>query len=321
MSISGYLTRRFLFLIPTLIGTTFVIFILLKIAPGDPVDLVAGPYASPQVREQIRAELGLDQPWPVQYARWLARAARGDLGKSIELRGRDVLEIILARFRNSLILAAGAGLLAVILGVGLGVVSALYQDSFLDRAFLSFSLFGLSLPAYWLATVMVYLFAVKFGLFPTGKMYSTTGTGGFGDLLWHLTLPALVGAVVPAALIARLARTAMLEVINQNFITVARAKGLKERTVLFQHALRTALPTISNMVGLQIGYLLLGSAVFVEIVFNWPGLGMQIFSAIRNRDLPMILGIVLFTAIVFLLINLLVDILHHILDPRVADYG
>jgi peptide/nickel transport system permease protein len=171
------------------------------------------------------------------------------------------------------------------------------------------------MPAYWLSLVLIYVFAVKTGWFPTGQMHSLSGSGGLGDLLWHLVLPAVAAAVAPAAVISRVARAAMLEVISQDFLTALRAKGLSERRILYSHAVRNALPTIVTMSGLQIGYLLLGSALFVEMIFEWPGIGRATYDAVTARDFPLVSGVVLISTVVFVVINLFTDLLFTILSP------
>ena len=206
--------------------------------------------------------------------------------------------------------------MAVVFGLIFGVISALKQNSIFDRLILFVSLFGLSMPAYWLGLVLIFLLVVKVQWFPSFGMYSPVGGGGVVDLLRHLALPAVAGSTVAMGIIARVTRSAMLEVLNQDFITGLRAKGLSEPAI-WKHALRNALPPITTMVGLQLAYLLLGSQIFVEIIYSWPGIGLQTFTAVFNRDITMIQGIVVLSTVVFVFINLLVDVLYLILNPRV----
>ena len=310
-----YVAHRLLFLAPVLIGATIVVFVLVRLAPGDPTQTLLGPNATEEAREALRLKLGLLDPLYAQYWNWLRLALQGDLGISIEMQS-PVLHVAIERFKNTLILGGASGLLGLVLGIAVGVVSAVRQNGWFDRSVLFVSIFGISLPSYWLSVVLIYLFAVKLGWFPTGQMYSVRGDQDLLDLLWHLVLPMLAGFVVPAALIARFARTAMLEVLGRDFLTGLRAKGMPEWRVLYHHAFRNALPPIVSMSGLQIGYQLLGQMLFIEIVFGWPGIGFQIYNAVGARDYPMIAGIVLLATVVFVLINLLVDICSAMLDPR-----
>lgn len=313
-----YIALRLLFLVPVLIGATIVVFVLVRLTPGDPTQTLLGPNATEEAREALRQKLGLLDPLYVQYGNWLGLALAGDLGISIEMQS-PVIEVALERFKNTLILGGASGLLGILLGIAAGVISAVRQNSWFDRSVLFISIFGISLPAYWLSVVLIYLFAVKLGWFPTGQMYSVRGDQGLGDLLWHMVLPVMAGFVVPAALIGRFGRTAMLEVLGRDFLTGLRAKGMPEWRVLYQHAFRNALPPIVSMSGLQIGYQLLGQMLFIEIVFGWPGIGFQIYNAVGARDYPMIAGIVLLATVVFVLINLLVDVCSAMLDPRAGS--
>jgi peptide/nickel transport system permease protein len=307
---------RLLLLVPVLLGATVVVFVLAQLAPGDPTQTLLGPNATEAAREALRVKLGLNDPLIVQYGRWLWLALHGDLGNSIEMRV-PVVQIVAERFVNTLILGLVSGLIGLLVGVTVGVVSAVKKDSVFDRLSLFVSLLGVSLPGYWLSVVLIYVFSVDLDWFPTGQMYSSTGERGLVDLLHHLVLPTLAAFVVPAALIARFARTCMLEVIAQDFATGLRAKGLPERRVLYQHVLRNALPPIVNMSGIQIAYQILGQMLFIEVVFSWPGIGFQIFSAVASRDYPVMAGIVLLASTVFVLANLLMDVVSNLLTPRV----
>jgi peptide/nickel transport system permease protein len=314
-----FIVLRALLLVPVLVGASLVVFILITLAPGDPTATLLGPNASDEAREALRERLGLNDPLNVQYGNWLALVVQGDLGTSIEMQA-PVLDVAIEKFLNTLILGAAGAILGCFLGIAAGVISAVHQNSLVDRFILLASIFGISMPPYWLSIVFIYGFAVHLGWFPTGQMYSVGGDQGLLDLLWHLALPAIAAAVVPATIMARVSRTAMLEVMRQDFITGLRAKGLPERAVLYRHAFRNALPPIVSMTGLQVGYLLLGSALFVEIVFTWPGLGLQTYNAIGARDFPMIAGIVLVSTLIFVIMNLIVDVCCAWLDPRVRTH-
>jgi peptide/nickel transport system permease protein len=309
-----FVALRLLFVVPVLIGATIVVFVLIRMTPGDPTQVLLGPNATEAAREALRVELGLDQPIYVQYGKWLLLALRGDLGTSIEMQ-TPVIRVVLERFGNTLILGGFSSVIGLIVGIAGGVFSAMWKNSIFDRITLFLSVLAVSIPGYWLSVVLIYFFAVRLGWFPTGQMYSVTGDRGVADLFWHLALPALAALVVPAALITRFARTAMLEVINQDFATGLRAKGLPEWRV-YLHIFRNAMPPIVSMSGIQIGYQVLGQMLFIEIVFSWPGIGFQIYSAVGSRDYPMLAGIVLLSSLVFILINLGMEVLSTLLTPR-----
>ena len=311
---TNFILFRLVLIVPIVLGATIVVFAIVQFAPGDPAQAVAGRYASQEEVDKLARELGFRDPIVQQYIRWLGNAVTGDLGISLEEKSA-VFPILIERFGNTLILAAASGFIAVVLGVGLGVIAALRQNSILDRVILFVSLFGLSMPAYWLGLVLIYLLVVKVQWFPSFGMYTTVGGGGVLDLLKHLALPAIAGSAVALGIMARTSRSAMLEVLRLDFMTGLRAKGLSEPAV-WRHAFRNALPPITTMVGLQLAYLMLGTEIFVEIIFSWPGIGLQTFTAVFNRDVTMIQGIVVATTIIFVLMNLMVDIMVLILNPR-----
>ena len=301
-------------LVPIVLGATIVVFAIVQVAPGDPAQAVAGRYASQAEVDKLAEELGFRDNIVIQYGRWIGNAVKGDLGMSLEEKS-PVFPILIERFGNTLILAAASGFLAVVVGVSIGVIAALKQNTIFDRLILFVSLFGLSMPAYWLGLVLIYLLVVKVHWFPSYGMYMSVGGGGVVDLLKHLALPAFAGSAVAAGIIARTARSAMLEVLRLDFMTGLRAKGLSEPAV-WRHAFRNALPPITTMVGLQLAYLMLGTEIFVEIIFSWPGIGLQTFTAVFNRDVTMIQGIIVATSVIFVLMNLGVDILVLLLNPR-----
>lgn len=315
---AAFLIRRILFLIPVLLGGTGIVFILIQLAPGDPIDVLMGVFSSPEAREALREKYGLNDPAYVQYFRWLSQVLQGDWGISIQQRV-PVLPLVLEKFWITLLLTGAAGSFAVIVGVGAGIVSAVKQNTWIDRSILIVSVFALSMPAYWLGLIFIYVFSVQLGWLPTGGLRSFIGPKTTLDVIEHMIMPGIVAGLTPAAIIARVARAAMLEVMRLDFMTALRAKGLSESTVILRHALRNAMPTIVNMTGLQIGYLILGAALFVEIIFSWPGLGLEIYKSVIGRDMPMMLGLVLFSTFVFVILNLLVDICYRIINPRVQD--
>ena len=309
-----FILFRVSLVVPIVLAATMLVFAIVQFAPGDPAQAVAGRYASKAQVDKLAIELGFRDHIVRQYGRWIWNAVRGDLGISLEEKSA-VFPILIERFGNTIILAAAAGFLAITIGVSLGIVAALKQDSIFDKIILFFSLFGLSMPAYWLGLVLIFIFVVKVQWFPSFGMYSAFGGGGVVDLLKHLALPAIAGAAVALGIIARTARSAMLEVLRLDFMTGLRAKGLSEPAV-WRHAFRNALPPIMTMVGLQFAYLMLGTDIFVEIIFSWPGIGLQTFTAVFNRDVTMLQGIVVATTIIFVLMNLAVDVMVLLLNPR-----
>lgn len=311
---SRYIAQRALSLIPVLIGVTLLVFLVMQFAPGDPAQIMLGPKATETSLAQLRHELGLDQPLYVQYGRWLARVVQGDWGRSIQLK-REVLPFILERFRNSAYLMIVAVLLACSVGVPAGIISAIRQYKVDDRIAMILVLIGFSTPIFWLGIMFQLIFGLKLGLLPVSGMYSP-GQTGLLDLLQHLILPAVALATGATAIIARMTRSSMLEVIRQDYIRTARAKGLNERVTTGRHALKNALIPVVTIVGLQVGYLL-GGDILIEIVFSYPGIGLAMVNGILARDFPLVQGAILLVASSYVLINLGVDITYAYLDPRI----
>ena len=311
----AYVLGRLVSAVPVLFGVSIVIFLLMKLIPGDAAQVLAGPTATREEVELIREGLGLNEPLHVQYARWLGRALRGDFGRSIELRA-PVTTMVLERFKNTAILASASMLLAVLLGVSAGVLSATRPLSAFDRLAMVTALFGNSMPTFWLGLVLILVFSLGLGAFPSNGMYDIRSAGGAADLLHHLVLPSVTLAGVSAAILARVTRSSMLEVINREYVTTARAKGLADGRVIWGHALKNAMLPVVTVMGIQMGYLL-GGSILVETVFSWPGLGLQLFRAISSRDLPLVQGGVMLVSAVFVFLNLAVDLLYAFLDPRV----
>lgn len=300
--------------VPVLVGVTLVAFLLLQIVPGDPAVAILGPTASAEAVAQLRESLGLNQPVYVQYARWLGKTLSGDMGRSIQMN-IPVLPTLREKFTNTLILAAASFVLAVVMGTGLGLLAAARAHTRLDRAFMSTALVGASMPSFWIALMLMFVFALKLRLLPATGMYDIMGDGELTDLLRHLVLPATVTALVPTAIIARMARASLIEVLHQDYIRVCLAKGLSYWKVVAKHGVRNALPPIVNITGLQLGYLL-GGAVYTEVVFSWPGIGLQLYSSIVARDIPMVQATVLVVGLGFALINVAVDLVLIRLVPR-----
>jgi peptide/nickel transport system permease protein len=310
-----YVVRRLLLLVPVLLGVSVIIFMVLHLSPGDPAEIMLGSQATQADLERLRAELGLTQPLYVQYVHWLGLVARGDLGRSIWMK-RPVLGEVLGRFKATLILTGAALVLSTAGGLALGIASAVRPNSPLDRLSAVASLFGASMPVFWLGIVLMVIFALWLGWLPASGMFAPYGGGDLLDLLAHLALPAVTLAAASVTIIARLTRSTMLETLGQDYIRTARAKGVVERAVVLRHGLKNALIPIVTVVGVQAGYLL-GGAVLTETVFAWPGVGTLMVQGILARDFPLVQGCVLVVALSFVLINLMVDLLYAWLDPRI----
>jgi peptide/nickel transport system permease protein len=310
-----YLARRLLLLVPVLVGVSIVIFGVLHLSPGDPAEIMLGSQATKEDLARLRDSLGLNEPLPVQYVHWIGHVVRGDLGRSIWMK-RPVLPEVLGRLGATLLLTGTALLLSTVGGLTLGIASAAWPRSVLDRLSAVASLFGASMPSFWLGIVLMVIFALWLGWLPASGMYASYGGGGAGDLLSHLILPAVTLAAASITIIARLTRSTMLETLGQDFVRTARAKGVAESGVLLRHGLKNALIPIVTVVGVQAGYLL-GGAVLTETVFAWPGVGTLMVQGILARDFPLVQGCVLVVALAFAVINLAVDLLYAWLDPRI----
>jgi peptide/nickel transport system permease protein len=312
--LQGYVARRLLLAIPVLVGVSLLVFAVMHLSPGDPAAIMLGAQATREDVERLHRDLGLDRALPVQYARWMGRVLQGDLGRSIPL-GREVLPEVLVRFKATLILTGGALLVALLIGVPAGIVSATRQYTWLDRLSMGIAVTGVSLPVFWTGIMLIIVFSLTLRWLPSAGMFSPYG-GGFGDLVWHLVMPAITLGTASAAALARMTRSAVLEIVRQDFVRSARAKGLGERAVVGRHVLKNALNPIITVLGIQVGTLL-GGAILTETVFSWPGLGSMMVRAIQARDYPLVQGGVLLIATTFVLVNLLVDLLYAVFDPRI----
>jgi len=312
--VTAYLIKRLLALIPILFGVSLIVFLMMALIPGDPASAILGAYATPENVARLNRELGLDRSLPEQYLVWLGNLLEGDLGRSYSLN-RPVLAEVSERFSATLVLAGSALLLSSLLGLLAGLVSAVRQYGWADRVITLLVLVGISTPSFWLGLLLILLFAVKLPLFPASGMYAIYGGGDLWDLLHHLFLPALTLSLVATGVIARLTRTAMLEVLRQDYIRTARAKGLSERRVVYRHAFKAALVSVIPVIGIQAGFVL-GGAVYIETVFQWPGIGSMLVQAIASRDLLLVQGGVLLVTVSYVLFNLLADLLQSLLDPR-----
>ncbi len=302
-----YVLKRILFFIPTLFGITLITFFLMQALPGDPVLGMAGERATPETIERIRTELGADKPLPVQYVGYLKLLLQGELGRSY-YTNRKIAEDLIQKFPNTLRLALAAILFASVGGIGLGILAAVKRGTFWDRLISLVSVGGISVPVFWLGLALMLIFALYLRWLPPSGM----GNGNPA----YLILPAVTLGTFSLAYIARLTRSSMLESLSQPYIAAARAKGLSEYTVVLKHALKNSLIPVITLIGLDLGSYLNG-AVLTETVFGWDGLGRYALDGIMKRDYPIIMGVVLFGAVVFVSMNLLVDISYHFLDPRV----
>lgn len=300
-----YLLRRLLLFFPTLLVATTLVFVIFRMVPGDPAQLMAGELAPQEVVESIRHQMGLDQPVHVQYLLYLDRLAHGDLGISKVYQQR-AMDQLLARLPATLILAFSAMLLASLAGITAGVLSAIHQNSWIDYTCMMVAVGGVSMPGFWLGLMLIVVFSVTIGLLPVGGFNTPSA----------LILPTITLAANQMAVIARMTRSTMLDVLSQDYIRTARAKGLRERLVLLRHSLRNALIPTTTIAGLQLGYLL-GGSVIVETVFSWPGIGRLMIDSIQMRDYTMVQAVALVYAVLMLTVNLVVDLVYAALDPRV----
>ncbi|MAU98491.1 MAG: glutathione ABC transporter permease GsiC [Fulvimarina sp.] len=308
------IARRLLAAIPVLFGLSVVVFGMIALIPGDPATAILGSYATPENVARLNASLGLDKSLPQQYLAWMSGVVSGDFGRSYALN-RPVIDIVLERFSATLLLAGASLLLATLFGLLAGIVSAVRQFGLADKAITLVVLIGISVPSFWLGLLLILFFAVRIKLFPASGMVAIYGGGGPLDILHHLVLPAITLALVATGVIARLTRTAMLEVLRQDYIRTARAKGLTERRVIYRHAFMAALVSVIPVIGIQAGFVL-GGAVYVETVFQWPGIGAMLVNAISQRDILLVQGGVLVVAASYVLFNLLADVCQTLLDPR-----
>jgi peptide/nickel transport system permease protein len=311
---AAYIARRLILLVPLLFGLTIVVFAMMAAIPGDPATAILGSFATAENVERLNRQLGLDEPLHVQYLTWLGNLLEGDMGRSYSLN-RPVADEVFERFGATLILAGASLLLASLLGLLAGILAAVRQFGWTDRIVTFLVLIGISTPSFWLGLLFIMLFAVNLQLLPASGMYAVYGGGDLPDLLRHLVMPAVTLAIVAMAVIARLTRTAMLEILRQDYIRTARAKGLSERRVIYRHAFKAALVAVIPVIGIQAGFVL-GGAVYIETVFQWPGIGRMLVNAISTRDILLVQGGVLVVATAYVLFNLLADVAQTLVDPR-----
>lgn len=329
----NYIIKRLLALIPILIGVAVIVFLIVHLIPGDPAQTMLGERASDEALAKLREDMGLNDPLPVQFWRYVKDLLRGDLGRSI-MSNNPVSQELSQRFPATLELSFFAICFAVFVGVPAGIFASINQNSWFDNLSMLIALMGVSMPIFWLGLMFIWLFAVELGWFPPS---SRIGVGlefipitnlyvidsiiqlnfaALKDVIHHLFLPAVALGTIPMAIIARMTRSSMLEVLKKDYIRTAYAKGLKRKMVIFKHALKNAMVPIITVVGLQFG-VLLGGAVMTETIFSWPGLGKYLVDAIYARDFPIVQGGILFFAGVFVIVNLIVDLSYALVDPRI----
>ncbi len=309
----AYIAKRLVLVVPVVLAVALVCFMLVHIAPGDPLISVLPPDASAELAEQMKRAYGFDRPLPVQFGIWIFNALNGNLGTSIAT-GRSVAEEVFRAVGNTVMLAVVAAGIGFLFGVAFGFLAGYFRDRFLDRAVTTLAITGVSVPHYWLGMVLVIIFSVQLGWLPAVG----AGPGGWAwdwAHLQHLVLPAVTMSVIPMGIVTRTVRALVGDLLGQEFVTALRAKGLTERRV-FVHIARNVAPTAIAVMGLQLGYLL-GGSILIETVFSWPGTGFLLNSAIFQRDLPLLQGTILVLALFFVVLNLVVDVLQALIDPRI----
>ncbi|QTA83913.1 putative ABC transporter, permease protein [Desulfonema limicola] len=328
-----FIFHRFLSLIPTILGISILIFFMVHLIPGDPAEMMLGERASEQSLKELRKDLGLDKPLYVQYGLFLSRMIKGDLGRALKTNEKITTEII-ARFPATLELSIAAIIIATVFGMLAGIISATRQYSIFDYVSMVFSLIGVSMPIFWLGLVLMIIFSLNLGWLPLSGRLSyhisvesitnlyildsilTQNWEGFKDAVWHIIMPAFTLSTIPMAIIARITRSSMLEVLRQDYIRTAKAKGLSPFTVYFKHGLKNALIPVITIIGLQFG-ILMGGAILTETIFAWPGIGKWILDAVYARDFNAVQGGTMVVAATFVFINMMVDILYAWVNPRI----
>ena len=307
--------NRLLSAIPVVLGITIIVFLIISLSPGDPATAILGSYATPENVAKINKDLGLDKSLPERYLIWLGNIIQGDFGRSFSLN-RPVIDEVMERFNATLILSGTSFVLCSFFGILVGTISAARQYTLTDKLITFIVLIGISIPSFFLGMMMILTFAVRLKLFPVSGMYAIWGGGDLPDLINHLVMPSIALATVATGAVARISRNAVLEILRQDYVRTARAKGVKERSILISHVLRVAIVTILPILGLQAGLVLSGS-VYIEIVFQWPGVGRMLVDAILKRDIILVQGGVVFVSICYVFFNIAVDVLQRVLDPRI----
>ncbi|MEM1575246.1 MAG: ABC transporter permease [Nitrososphaerota archaeon] len=307
-----YFIKRLFYFFPVILTVSFLVFIMIRLIPGDPARTIAGIMASEEDVERIRIQLGLKEPIHIQFIKWISNILKGDLGISIRTN-RPVAFEIFSRLPNTIELTIMGLLLAIIIGIPIGIIAAIKRGELSDTLLSIFALSGVSIPVFWMGLILIYIFSLSLGILPVGER---------GGPLWtieglsHIILPSITIAAPSAGVFARITRSSMIEVLEQEYIRTAKAKGLKMNIIIFRHCIRNVLIQLITIIGMQFGYLL-GGAIVTETVFAWPGIGRLLVDAIISRDYPLVQGIVLIYSILFVSINLFIDLIYGIIDPRI----
>jgi peptide/nickel transport system permease protein len=311
----NYAFHRILLMAPVLFGVTIVVFLVISLIPGDPAHAILGTFATPENVKELNTALGLDKPLPEQYLIWISHVLTGDFGRSYVLH-RPVIAEIGDRLFPTLLLAGTALVLSSGFGILFGIIAAVRQNGWQDKLITVTVLIGISTPSFWLGILLIFWFGVRLAWLPVGGMVDLFGDGGVADIVRHLILPSFALAAVAGAVLVRLTRGSMLEVLRQDYIRTARAKGLSERSVIYKHAFRNAFINVIPVLGIEAGFVL-GGAVYIETVFQWPGIGRMLVQAISTRDILLVQGGVFVIAVAYVFINLVTDLAQSVLDPRI----
>ncbi|MFK7602370.1 ABC transporter permease [Deinococcus sp. SM5_A1] len=312
------LLQRFLLFLFVLWGVSATVFLALHLAPGTPAQLLLGPFATPDALRQLTTELGLDQPAIVQYFRWLGHALTGDLGTSISIK-QAVSSVLYERLTNSMILAVPAFVVATLLGVSVGLLSGIFRRGWVDHSANILMFAALAVPVFWLGLLLILFFGLQLGWFPTSGMQTPGSDGNWLDLVHHLVLPVIALSLAPAAVVAQITRSTLLNEVKQDYVRTGIAKGLSQRRAIMRHALRNTWIPVVTTLGLEINYVI-GGAVLVENVFNWPGIGQLLVQAAISRDYPVVLGASLVLSAIFVAVNFAVEASYGLIDPRLRAH-
>lgn len=312
-----YALKRIILIFPILLGVSFLVFLIVYLVPGDPVAKLLGQGATKQSIAELRNSLGLNKPFLVQYLSWLGNILHANFGTSIVMR-IPVSSILFPKMLNTAILAFGGFIISVIFGLVIGLLSGVYQHSIFDRVTMFLAQFGANVPVFWLAIMLMWIFSLKLGWLPATGMYDLRNEGDPLSVIQHLVLPAIAASSVSLAIIAGLVRNTIIEVLNSDYITTYRAYGFPDWKIILKHGLRNIMSPLVNIIGLELGFLL-GGTLFVEVVFSWPGIGMQLYNSITAQDIPMIQTGVLLIAVCFVIINLVNDLIISLLNPRLRN--
>ncbi|MCR8655961.1 ABC transporter permease [Paenibacillus endoradicis] len=312
-----YTLKRVAAVIPVLIFVTLTVFLAVHFSPGNPVIMILGSDATPEAIAKLSQEMGLDRPFLVQYVHWVGELIQGNFGNSY-ITKVSVYEVLLDKFTNTIILASGGLILTCVFGILIGVIAGIKRNSWIDRLIMLITMIGSNLPSFWLGIILVSIFSIQLGWLPSSGMYNMRGEETFPVLLKHLILPSIAIAASSVAIVARLVRASVIEIMNADYMQTLRSHGLSKKSIYGKHLLRSILSPVINITGLEVGYLL-GGVLFVETVFSWPGIGTLLYNAIMGHDIPFIQAGVVLVAVMYVLVNLITDMLVTYLNPRLRQ--